>query len=242
MAKKEYTSNVPATQSHDRLLELAINKDADIEKLEKLMAMRNQFIAQEASKDFQNALSIFQSNSIVIERKKKVSFTTQKGTTEYNYTPLGDILNAIREPMKEAGLNYRWETEELDTKTRVTCIISHLNGHSERNTMEAVKDASGSKNSIQQLGSTITYLRRYTLTGALGVGTADEDNDGANADKGNGSNEKPKKEFTPEHPKWDDAIKAIKAGSCTIGQIAKKYKLSDENLNKLEKETEDETI
>ena len=38
-------------------------------------------------------------------------------------------------------------------------------------------DTSGKKNEIQSRGSTITYLQRYTLIGALGLTTADEDID-----------------------------------------------------------------
>jgi len=44
--------------------------------------------------------------------------------------------------------------------------------------MSAKKDSSGNKNEIQARGSAITYLQRYTLIAALGISTADEDNDG----------------------------------------------------------------
>ena len=63
---------------------------------------------------------------------------------------------------------------------RVTCFISHRDGHTEQTSMEAGKDDSGAKNNIQQKGSTQTYLQRYTLIGALGLSTAEGDNDGNN--------------------------------------------------------------
>ena len=44
--------------------------------------------------------------------------------------------------------------------------------------MSAGKDDSGQKNQIQQTASTHTYLQRYTLIGALGLSSADEDIDG----------------------------------------------------------------
>jgi hypothetical protein len=44
--------------------------------------------------------------------------------------------------------------------------------------MSAGADSTGNKNNIQSIGSTRTYLQRYTLVGALGLSTADEDNDG----------------------------------------------------------------
>jgi hypothetical protein len=44
--------------------------------------------------------------------------------------------------------------------------------------MSAPADKSGGKNDIQAMASTVTYLRRYTLTGALGITTGNDDNDG----------------------------------------------------------------
>lgn len=41
--------------------------------------------------------------------------------------------------------------------------------------MSASADTSGSKNSIQAIGSTITYLQRYTLFSILGLASTDDD-------------------------------------------------------------------
>lgn len=63
----------------------------------------------------------------------------------------------------------------------VTCIISHRDGHFEENTLSAGRDESGNKNSIQAVGSTLTYLQRMTLKASLGLAASDDD-DGASAD------------------------------------------------------------
>ena len=68
-------------------------------------------------------------------------------------------------------LSYRWRTtSEINQPVSVTCIVSHRSSYSETNTPSAGRDDSGKKNSIQQVGSTITYLQRYTLKAALGFG------------------------------------------------------------------------
>lgn len=36
-------------------------------------------------------------------------------------------------------------------------------------------------------------------------------------------------ELTPQHPKWNDALSAVKAGNTTIEQIRKAYKLNETN-------------
>ena len=62
----------------------------------------------------------------------------------------------------------------------MTCILSHKAGHSEETTLAGPADASGSKNAIQAIGSTLTYLQRYTLVQALGL-AATLDDDGSSA-------------------------------------------------------------
>ena len=47
--------------------------------------------------------------------------------------------------------------------------------------MSASADTSGSKNSIQAIGSTVSYLERYTLYAILGLASADQDDDGHSA-------------------------------------------------------------
>lgn len=85
--------------------------------------------------------------------------------------------------MSDCGLSYRWEIADKEKLIECTCIVSHVEGHSERTTMTAEHDGSGNKNAIQQRGSSITYLQRYTLIGSLGVTTADEDADGVQPKK-----------------------------------------------------------
>jgi hypothetical protein len=91
---------------------------------------------------------------------------------------LGSINKSISKTLQECGLSYRWDFEEKDGLLKVNCHVSHRDGHTETTSMSAGKDATGAKNDIQQKGSTQTYLQRYTLIGALGLSTADEDNDG----------------------------------------------------------------
>jgi hypothetical protein len=57
----------------------------------------------------------------------------------------------------------------------VTCVISHGDGYFEENSLAAAQDDSGNKNSIQAVGSTVTYLERYTLKAALGLAVATDD-------------------------------------------------------------------
>jgi hypothetical protein len=57
----------------------------------------------------------------------------------------------------------------------VTCHVSHEKGHRESTSLTGPEDVSGGKNPIQTIGSTVTYLQRYTMVSALGLSTADQD-------------------------------------------------------------------
>lgn len=174
------------------LLQLAVKQNLDIDKLEKLMQLQERWQAQQARKEFLNAINRFQAICPPIEKTKRVSF----GNTRYCYAPLGDIAATIKKPMSDNGLSHRWEIGEDADNIVVTCIISHVDGHSEKTTMKGGKDGSGNKNAIQSSGSTVSYLQRYSLIGALGISTADEDIDGQKEDPP-ASQQKPQQQSAP---------------------------------------------
>jgi hypothetical protein len=156
-----------------QLLNLAITKGADVAQLEKLMEFQERWEANKARKTFLAAISKFQSEVPVIEKKRKVLF----GNTKYSYAELGEIAQAIQKALTANGLSYRWEIADNETGIACTCIVSQVDGHSERTTMTAGSDKSGNKPEIQARASSISYLQRYTLIGALGLTTAAEDTD-----------------------------------------------------------------
>lgn len=157
-----------------QLLTLAVDKNLDIEKLGKLMELQKVWQTDQARKAFFGALSKFQSEVPEIRKSKAVAFNEVK----YNYAPLSDVVRQIKDSCRECGLSYRWEIKDTKEEISVTCLITHTDGHTEQTTMTASPDDSGKKNKIQQRGSSIEYLKRYTLIGALGLSTTDSDIDG----------------------------------------------------------------
>jgi ERF superfamily len=161
------------------LLSQAIEKGLDVESLSKLMDLQERYQATQARKLFFEAFTEFQSSCPELRKTKNVSFDIKTGgKADYHYAPLADICRQIGKTLKTCGLSYRWEIQDNPTELKVTCLISHLEGHTERTTMQASPDVTGSKNAIQARGSAIEYLKRYTLIGALGLSTTDSDIDG----------------------------------------------------------------
>ncbi len=156
------------------LIDMAIAQGADLEKLEKLIAMQERWDANEARKAFLVSMNNFKANPPAIIKDKHVSY----GSTSYDYATLTGITSAITTGLAKHDLSHRWNIEQLDGGAiKVTCIVTHAMGHSESVSLQAGADQSGSKNSVQSIGSTTTYLQRYTLLSATGLaaGTVDDD-------------------------------------------------------------------
>lgn len=169
----ETTQEIVKQTPHD-LLSQAIEKGLDVEALGKLMDLQERWQANQARKLFFEAFTNFQAQCPDLRKTKQVAFKE----VSYHYAPLADITRQIAKVLKENELSYRWEIQDDQTNIKVTCLVSHIEGHTERTTMSAQADTSGSKNAIQARGSAIEYLKRYTLIGALGISTADSDIDG----------------------------------------------------------------
>lgn len=169
------STQLTTTPTPSDLIAQAIEKGLDVQALEKLMDLQERWDANQAKKLFFEAFTAFQSEPIDIRKTKAVEFNQK---VQYHYAPLADITRQIAKPLKENELSYRWEIQDNDKEIKVTCLVSHIAGHTERTTMTATPDTSGSKNAIQARGSAIEYLKRYTLIGALGISTADSDIDG----------------------------------------------------------------
>lgn len=166
--------NVHAAQSPSALIALAIKTGADVEKLERLFDLETRWREREARAAYYRAKSAFQAACPPIQKSQ----TANAGKFSYKYASLSDVVKSIRDTLAEHGLSYRWEVIDTPERIEVKCIVSHVDGHSEATSLGAVPDDSGAKNQIQQRGSTLTYLQRYTLIGALGLSSADEDDDG----------------------------------------------------------------
>jgi hypothetical protein len=234
-------------ESPQGLISMAIEKGVSIDQLEKLLALKERWDAAQANKAFLSAMSTFQKEVPAIQKKKQVGYKARSGElVGYKYAELGEIDETIKVPMSANGLSKRWEISEDGEKLICTCIISHIDGHTERTTMSSVKDGSGGKNEIQSLASAISYLQRYTLIGALGLTTASEDNDGDGTAPQAQSQSQP--QYNPDLP-WlnmtdkkgnqtEDGIritKEIAAGKTTIEQLRNEYKISKSTAEELSK-------
>jgi hypothetical protein len=184
MAEKKEVSVVEAREVNVRvapsaLIELAISKGADLDKLDKLLTLQERYETMEAKKAYNKAMSDFKANPPEINKDKKVGYKPKDGGRDvsYRHASLYNVTDKINSELSKHGLSASWTTKQNGV-ILVTCKITHVRGHSEETTLSAAADTSGAKNAIQAIGSTITYLERYTLLALTGLATFEEDDDG----------------------------------------------------------------
>ena len=185
----EHPAGTQPTATHPaRMIELAIEKGADIEQLERLLALQERWEANEARKAYVQAMNRFKANRPTVYKNKDVGYNSKKaegGRTEYSHATLDNVDEVLGEALSRVGISYSWRTRNLDQGwVEVTCVLTHELGHSETNTLAGPPDQSGNKNMIQAMGSTKTYLERYTLLGVTGTAVRGMDDDGQGGSQG----------------------------------------------------------
>lgn len=172
-----HAGTAPAVSANPMsLVEHAVAKGASIDVLKELMTLQERWQANQDRKEFNAALAAAKSELPVIVKNRAVDFTSQKGRTNYRYEDLAGVTSTITPILAKHGLWHRFRTTSLPNEPiTVTCIIGHSNGHTEENTLCGPPDLTGNKNSIQAVGSTLTYLQRMTLKAALGLAASDDD-------------------------------------------------------------------
>jgi hypothetical protein len=158
------------------MLAQAIERGMPVETVDKLMALSERWDATQARKAFDMAIAAAKAEIPVVVKNAK-------GHNDKKYADFAAIARAVDPVISRHGLSYRFRTVQADNKINVTCVLSHEAGHYEENTLVALADTSGNKNAIQSIGSTLTYLQRYSLVQALGI-AASEDDDGKQAGAG----------------------------------------------------------
>ena len=112
---------------------------------------------------------------------KPARFNRQNPHFRNRYADLTSVFESVREAFGANGLSHTQQTEIRDGRHVLVTTIWHITGQyisSEYLLPETSKP--------QEAGSTLTYTKRYQFCALAGV-SADEDDDGEAASKGNGS-------------------------------------------------------
>lgn len=169
----------------------------DIDKLERLFALRERMVAEDKKTAYQAAMVRAQA------RMKPVYRDAQNDHTNSAYSRLETISDAIKPIYTEEGFSLSFDTADSPKAdhVRIVCEVMHSSGHSALKHFDLPLDGGGlrgnaNKTPVQANGSTISYGRRYLTCMVFDVMLTNEDTDG---------NEQP----APVHETKGDALNNV---------------------------------
>lgn len=165
-------ANVKQT-AMERILNRALENDVDIDRLERLLALREKEIERQNYQSFVSDLSAMQTEYQKIEKTAKNNHTNSK------YATLDQYIDAVKDVLAKYNFAlFSHIKNQTEKNVTIEMTLSHHSGQKISTQGTFPIDGTGSKNSIQSVGSTLTYARRYLLGMLLNVASKEDDTDG----------------------------------------------------------------
>lgn len=200
----------------------ALNPEVDIDKMERLLAMQERIVARNAEAAYASAFADMQPELPEIPERGK-------GHGSITYAKWEDINDLIKPVLSRHGFSLSFRTGRSEAgKPTVTAVLRHREGHSDETTLELDSDQSGSKNSVQAIGSSTSYGKRYTAQALLNLTSRGEDDDGYRA----GTGERLSEEQIREINELAEEVGADKIKFCKYIQVKS---IADIPVNRFEK-------
>jgi hypothetical protein len=157
------------------MIRQAVAAGQPLDVIRELKNMAKELAADEARAAFDAAIADAKAELSPVIRSR----TGHNG----KYADFATIATAVDPVLSRHGLSYRHRSDVASGTITIICRLAHKGGYFEETALPAPPDTSGNKNAIQAIGSTTTYLQRYTLLLALGLATAhDDDRDKSGGD------------------------------------------------------------
>lgn len=160
----------------------ASNPEVDVEKMERLWAMREKMEAKNAEVEFNAAMSRIQANM------GRISADATNPQTRSQYATYAALDRALRPMYTREGLSLSFSTEEApEGSVGMVCYVSHAMGHTRTYRAQVPSDGKGAKGNdvmtkTHAFGSGTSYGMRYLLKMIFNVAIGEDDDDGNGAD------------------------------------------------------------
>lgn len=194
IAQKHEAEMLPADPMVSMIERVAMDPQADISKLERMLEMKERMDAQRARAEHAAAFAKASADFPPIPMNGD-------GHNGKKYALLKDILSKTRPALSENGLALNFDINITDTVC-VTARLSHVSGHVETVSIDLPRDSSGSKNAVQSVGSSQTYGQRYTAQAILGLSLGDDTEDDGRS-TGSIEQDAPRKQYS-----WAETVTA----------------------------------
>lgn len=126
---------------------------------------------------FAEAFANFQAEVTDPKLDAKTDYKTKSGQlVKFKYSSLPEILRTVRPILSKHGIALLQEPKTEGAEVSITTILIHKSG--EWIKFEPLKMRANSV-SAQEIGSAVTYGRRYNISSVLGLGVEDDDDGNA---------------------------------------------------------------
>lgn len=166
-------TSISRSEPQFSLIQQAIEKGIDADALSKLVDLQERVQKHNAEMAFNEAMQSFQGECPVIPHDKSGGGNPAK----YTYASLPQIVATIRPFLNEHGFAYSFDCVTEQDRMITTCTVSHVAGHSRTHSIMIKICGTSAMSQPQMAASALTYGRRYALCAALGIVTADTDDD-----------------------------------------------------------------
>lgn len=160
----------------------AQNPQADIEKMERLMAMYERVEAKRAEAEFSASLSKVQSEL------RQVATDANNPQTRSRYATYSALDKAARPIYTSHGFSLSFDTgnDAPPDHVRVVCYVGHVGGHSRAYHVDMPADGKGAKGGdvmtkTHAVGAGMSYGMRYLLKMIFNIAIGEDDDDGNGA-------------------------------------------------------------
>ncbi len=150
--------------------------EVDVEKMRALLDMQKELVRYQAEMAFNADFAAMQSDLPVIAKNGEIKVN---GVVRSKYTLFEEMNEIVKPILKQHGFAILFKTNSKKGEVTVSGTLMHRDGHRETTELTLEADTSGSKNSVQSIGSSLQYAKRYIEASLLNLTTGGEDDDGA---------------------------------------------------------------
>ena len=156
------------------LVRLAREPMLESAKLEMLIAADERRAAQTARCAYVSARTAMAQDLPVITEAGKIIAGDKIVST---YALWEDVNEVLRPLLARHGFALSFRTAQEGEAITVTAVLDHREGHQEATSLRLPADVAVGRNSVQAVGSSVSYGKRYTACALLNITTRGEDND-----------------------------------------------------------------
>lgn len=122
------------------------------------------------------------------------------------YADFSSCMDACRGPLSENGLAIIQSCEKIDGALTLVTMLAHVSGQWMKSEFPIIT----SKMDSQGIGSAMTYAKRYSLCGMVGIVADEDEDDDGEAACGRGRKEEPRHQAKPLNKISADQVRMIK--------------------------------